>query len=51
MLAAEVRFDSKLIVFKAEARSKKGKLIATSTSHSLIAKDESLKRELRMAPR
>jgi uncharacterized protein (TIGR00369 family) len=41
---AEVVAQSKtLVVLKAEARNKKGKLIATSTSHSLIATDQALK--------
>ena len=46
VVRAEVVAKSRsLLVLKAEARNKKGKLIATSTSHSLIATDESLKRK------
>jgi uncharacterized protein (TIGR00369 family) len=48
IVRAEVIAKSRsLIVLRAEARSKKGKLIATSTSHALVAKDETLKRKLR----
>src|SRR6267143_4528644 len=46
VVRAEVVAKSRsLLVLKAEARNKKGKLIATSTSHSLIATDENLKRK------
>jgi hypothetical protein len=37
-----VAHSKTLLVLKAEARNKKGKLVATSTSHSLIATDQAL---------
>jgi uncharacterized protein (TIGR00369 family) len=44
VVRAEVVAKSRtLLVLKAEARNKKGKLIATSTSHSLTATDQMLK--------
>jgi acyl-coenzyme A thioesterase PaaI-like protein len=45
IIKAEVVSRGKtLLVLKAEARSGEGKLIATSTNHSLIVADESLGR-------
>jgi acyl-coenzyme A thioesterase PaaI-like protein len=44
IVRAEVGAQSRtLLVLKAEAGNKKGELIATSTSHSLIATDQVLK--------
>ena len=44
VVRAEVVAQSRtLLVLKAEARNNKGKLIATSTSHSLITSDQQLK--------
>ena len=43
---AEVVSQTKsLLVLRAEARNPEGKLIATSTTHALIATDQNLKRE------
>jgi uncharacterized protein (TIGR00369 family) len=51
IVRAEVVAQSKtLLVLKAEARNKKSKLIATSTSHSLIATDHALKRKPQDSP-
>lgn len=46
IVRAEVVAQSRtLLVLKAEARNKKGKLIATSTAHAVIATDQALNRK------
>jgi uncharacterized protein (TIGR00369 family) len=48
---AEVVAQSRtLLVLKAEARNKKGKLVATSTAHAVIATDQALNRKQREHP-